>query len=68
MKNKYFGNNIEPSCTYCANAIVGEDGAICKKNKSIKNGKCRKFDYNPTMRTPLSQMPLQKFSKEDFRI
>lgn len=55
MRNKLFGNNIEPSCMYCERAQVQKNGAICTINKSIENGKCKKFRYNPTMRTPITQ-------------
>ena len=63
-----FGNNIETSCTYCENAVIHPQGAICRLNRVIKNGKCRKFIYNPVMRVPLKQKKLQSFSKEDFTL
>ena len=65
---KMFGNKIETNCIYCDNAIIHADGAICKLNRRIKNGKCKKFSYNPTMRAPLKQPSLQRFNKEDFTI
>ena len=36
--------------------------------KSIKNGKCRKFKYNPTLRVPKSTEALPEFKKEDFEL
>lgn len=68
MKKKMFGNNIETSCKYCDNSTDSENGFICRLNKSIKNGKCRKFKYNPTMRIPLEQVSIGDFSKEDFTL
>ena len=44
---KLFGNNIEIKCEYCANSADAPSGYICTLRKSIKNGKCRKFKYNP---------------------
>ena len=68
MKKNLFGNNIEVDCGYCANFLEDEEGFYCKKDKSIKNGKCKKFDYNPTLRVPKGDLPLMQFSKEDFEI
>lgn len=65
---KLFGNNIKPDCSYCCNGADAQSGYICIKRKSIKKGKCRKFEYNPTLRVPESSAPMQKFSKDDFEI
>ncbi|MCH5303365.1 MAG: hypothetical protein J1E41_00755 [Ruminococcus sp.] len=66
MKNQLFGNNIEPNCEYCDNFRKNENTFICIKNKEIKWGKCRKFNYNPTLREPQSEAKMMQFSKEDF--
>ncbi|MBQ9673904.1 MAG: hypothetical protein IJV39_04680 [Ruminococcus sp.] len=68
MKTKLFGNNIKPDCSYCSNGSDIQSGYICNERKQIKNGKCRKFKYNPTLRIPETTAQLQKFSKEDFEI
>ena len=34
----------------------------------VKNGKCRKFDYNPIMRVPHGAAPLPSFDQEDFSL
>lgn len=65
---KLFGNNIEIKCEYCDNCADSPSGCICKLRKSIKNGKCRKFKYNPTLRVPQSSQALPEFKKEDFEI
>lgn len=65
---KLFGNNIEVKCEYCSNSANAQSGYICTVKKSIKNGKCRKFKYNPTLRIPESSPEMQKFRKEDFEI
>ena len=44
MKNRLFGRNIVPDCSYCENSFF-ENGAVrCKKNKQIEDEKCRMFD------------------------
>ncbi len=68
MKRKLFGNNITPNCAYCDNFSDEADKRGCTKNKEIKNGKCKKFDYNPILRTPKSEVKMMQFSKEDFEI
>ena len=68
MKKKLFGNNITTDCSYCENSIF-ENGAFgCKKNRTIKNGKCRKFTYDPLMRVPVSISLKGNYSAEDFRL
>jgi hypothetical protein len=68
IKMKIFGNNINPDCSYCCNGNDAKSGFICICKKQIKNGKCRKFKYNPTLRVPQASVELQKFTKEDFEI
>ena len=55
MKNKLFGRNIAPDCSYCENSYF-ENGIIgCKKSKRIQDGRCRAFSYDPLMRVPRSE-------------
>lgn len=69
MSKKMFGNNIEPNCEYCSNFYSDdENGFVCSKKKTIKNNKCRKFDYNPLMRVPKSAPAMMDFNKEDFEL
>lgn len=63
---KLFGNNIEPSCEYCKLARFEENQFVCSKNKSIRNYKCKSFDYDPLKRAPKATPALQQFSPEDF--
>lgn len=65
-KIKLFGNNIDVSCDYCANSKVNNSTQFCTMNKVLKNGKCRKFQYNPIMREPKSVNLLKKLKPEDF--
>lgn len=68
MKKKLFGNNIAVSCVYCEHSKTEGESQYCTKNKSLKNGKCSKFKYNPIMREPKGMAPLKSFSKEDFEL
>lgn len=68
MSKNLFGNKIEPACEYCDKYDTDGEKYFCSANKEIKNGKCRKFEYNPTLRTPKGEAELMKFSKEDFEI
>ncbi len=63
-----FGNNIEPSCDYCLNSKIVNGCQFCTINKILKNGKCRKFVYNPIMREPKKQQTLPTYSADDFLI
>ena len=67
-KYKFFGNNIEVSCDYCAHSQINNGAQFCTMNKVLKNGKCRKFEYNPIMREPKKQNALPKFKEEDFAL
>ncbi len=68
MSKKLFGNNIEPNCLYCNNYNNETETAFCEEKKEIKKGKCRKFSYNPTLRTPNIEAQLMQFNKEDFEL
>ncbi|MBQ3418064.1 MAG: hypothetical protein IJH32_09580 [Ruminococcus sp.] len=65
---KVFGNNIVPSCSYCEFSQTEGEKQYCTKNGTLRNGKCRKFRYNPIMRTPHTMAPLQQFDQESFTI
>ena len=68
MKKKMFGNDIIPNCNYCKNFIVTPEESYCEYSKTIKKGKCRKFEYNPLLRVPQTAPAMMTFSKEDFEI
>ncbi len=68
MKNKMFGANIAPKCEYCDNFSRDQSSYGCLKKREIKNGKCRKFEYNPILRTPKSEAKMMQFKKEDFEL
>ena len=68
MKKQLFGNNIVPSCAYCERSAVEGSAQFCTAHKTLKNGKCKKFKYNPIKREPKGMAPLKSFSKEDFSL
>ena len=67
-KNALFGANIEVNCGYCDNFNTNEEAIGCKLKREVKNGKCRKFTYNPTLRIPKAEVRMMTFTKEDFEI
>lgn len=67
-KTKLFGANIEPDCSYCQNGLFNGNIYVCCVKKSIKNGKCRKFYYNPTLRVPHKKQLFSDFTPEDFKL
>ncbi|MCD8026443.1 MAG: hypothetical protein LUF33_05845 [Clostridiales bacterium] len=66
MKNKLFGQNINPDCAYCENAVFENDFAVCTKNKRIQKGKCRSFKYDPLLRIPKNIKFTSSYAKDDF--
>lgn len=67
---KLFGNEVRANCSYCCNGADAHSGYICTVKKSIKKGKCRKFRYNPTLRVPMTEAPMEKqeFTIKDFEL
>lgn len=68
MKNKLFGKNIVPDCSYCNNSFFENGVFRCKKDKQLKDAKCRAFDYDPLLRVPRSITLRGTFSPDDFKI
>ena len=68
MKKQLFGKNIVPSCAYCVHSKTEGSSQFCDARKVLKNGKCRKFTYNPIMRTPRGAAKLPSFKSDDFAI
>ena len=66
-KKKLFGNNIVPSCSYCSHSKHEGATQYCDANRTLKNGKCKKFNYNPIMRSPYGMAPLPKYDKKEFQ-
>ena len=68
MKKQLFNPDIVPSCTYCEFSKTEGGAQYCTAHRSLKNGKCRKFKYNPIMREPKGMAPLRTYNKEDFAL
>lgn len=68
MKNKLFGQNIEPDCAYCENSVIENDVVGCAKGRQIKNNKCRAFRYDPLLRIPKASVFKSNFTADDFKL
>ncbi len=68
MKNKFFGKNISPDCSYCENSFFEQGIVACSKSKHIKDGKCRAFSYDPLMRVPANLSLQGNYSAKDFML
>ena len=70
MKRKIIGN-VEPKCEYCVHGKLTPDknNILCEKKGVLdKDDYCKKFIYDALKRVPVSALPVQKFSKEDFEL
>lgn len=71
IKYKYFGKHIDPACDYCLRGKRTADNLmiLCKKKGVISPFYCcRKFIYDPLMRTPKRAPALPKYTQEDFKL
>lgn len=64
-----YGTKIEPKCEYCSNNATPDLLPTCSVNCKIdEKGNCKKFNYDPLMRTPRNKPPLTGFTKDDFKL
>lgn len=68
MKKQLFGSSIAPSCVYCEHSKTEGNAQFCDAHRTLQNGKCKKFKYNPIMREPKGTAPLRSYTKEDFSL
>lgn len=71
FKSKLFGNNIEPSCSYCEFGTFTKDRSaiLCSRRGVVTpEYSCRKFTYDPISRIPMQQPTLAKFDPSDFEL
>lgn len=68
MKNKLFGKNITPGCSYCTNSHFDRGMVGCKKARRIIDGKCRAFEYDPLLRIPRSVTLRNTYTADDFKL
>ena len=71
MKNKLFGKNVPPACSYCEKGTLSKDGqrVLCKR-KGVMHplAKCRRYKYDPLRRKPAVDPPLPRYAQEDFSL
>lgn len=70
-KKLLFGENIELDCRYCRhNGAAQGESPLCTIKLEVKNGKCKKYAYDPLRREPRVAPLLRSsgFSKEDFKL
>lgn len=68
-KKSLFGNNITPSCTYCRYAAKNQNGTIyCHNGTMPEEGVCKKYQYDPLKREPMTAPNLPVYSPEDFKL
>ncbi len=69
-KKALFGKGVAPDCRYCRrNGGKPGEKPLCTLKTEVKNGRCRRFQYDPLMREPRTAPPLNKdFSEEDFKL
>ena len=69
LKKKLFGSQIEINCDYCSHNTGTEEEPKCSKGLTIKEGgSCRRFAYDPLMRTPRALPPLREYDMDDFTL
>ncbi len=68
LKNKLFGNNIVPDCSYCENSSFENGFIACRKSKHISQGKCRSFSYDPLLRVPRTITLQGIYTADDFKL
>ena len=68
MKNKLFGMNITPDCSYCEYSDYNQGFILCKKGRKLKNNKCKKFKYDPLLRIPKNSVHKASYTEDDFKL
>ena len=70
-KKKLFGSNIQVNCALCQRNLAREGERVrCGLDLYPEGGICKKFLYDPLLRTPSTAPKLQKerFSPKDFEL
>lgn len=71
MRQKYFGKNIAPACSYClyGSPAPDERTVLCSKNGVVSPFfSCRKYRYDPLKRRPAPQNVLPRYDRSDFEL
>lgn len=69
-RKELFGSNVALSCEYCLhNGGKSGEPPICTLRLALKNGKCKKYEYDPLRREPQTAPPLRgAYDEEDFKL
>lgn len=68
-KKQLFGGQIPPSCAYCRHNGGSAEQPLCALRLTLKNGKCKKYEYDPLMREPKPAPSLSGgYRAEDFQL
>ena len=60
-----YGTRIDPNCEYCSHNTTPELSPNCAVHCEIdENGKCKKFAYDPLLRTPKKDLLLPNLQKK----
>ncbi|MCL2488047.1 MAG: hypothetical protein FWE80_05120 [Oscillospiraceae bacterium] len=71
MKQKLFGNNIQPACEVCLFGRRAVDGktVLCPQRGVVPlYYSCRRFKYDPLKRMPRRNPSLPKHRAEEFTL
>ncbi len=73
MRQKLYGNRIEPACAYCRHGKRTADGrAILCLRKGVVPlyHRCRRYEYDPLRRIPSVRpaAPPTTYTEDDFRL
>lgn len=69
IKQKLFGNDVEIKCEYCRNSSDFDGSAACSLGRELEpDGNCRKFEYDPLKREPVSLPPLKQHDPDEFKL
>ena len=61
-----FGAQVEPQCSYCGHYHEGMKK--CLLNLELKEGQCKKYQYDPLRRPPRPMPKLEKQDLENFKL
>lgn len=69
-KNALFGGEIPPDCAYCRHNSGSKGQVLCSLRCTMADGACKQYRYDPLLREPRADPPLQKgrYSEEDFKL
>lgn len=68
-KEKLFGSDIEPKCSYCTYCSDSGPGVFCRIGRAPgEDDACGQFSYDPLRRSPIDLPPLKKHDPDEFKL